>query len=48
MPTCADLMTVSGFAFMYASPTILISGSRSGFSAFGLVSQIEIGSTSKK
>ena len=45
MPTCGDLMMVSGFAFRYASPTSLIIGGSSGFSDLGLVSQIEIGST---
>jgi len=45
MPTCADFMTVSGFAFTYASPTSLTIGGNSGLSDLGLVCQIEIGST---
>ena len=48
MPTCADFTWVPGRALSYSSPTILISGTSSGLSAFSLASQIEIGSTLKK
>ena len=48
IPTCADFSAVPGRALSYSSPTILISGKSSGFSAFSFVSQIEIGSTLKK
>ena len=48
MPTWADLIVVPGRAFSYSSPTILTIAASPGFSAFSLVSQIEIGSTLKK